>query len=410
MFKRFAVVCLFSFAGLGAWAQLPDSVDLSAGGEFRRRIDRHTSTKAYRMLFIGTPLIVGGVVMQAYDSDFRRLRNGYSRSFHHDYDDYLQYAPAGVMVGMKAFGVKGRSSWGRMLVSDAFSAGLMAIGVNSLKYSCRVMRPDGSSRNSFPSGHTATAFMTATMLHKEYGHRSPWYSIGGYTVATVTGVTRQLNNRHWMSDIMVGAGIGILATELGYFLADLIFKDKGLLVSETYSVYDRYRRPSFLGFGLGLTTVPGTYDPYPGMRVQLLAGPSVQIQGAWFASPYWGFGGRMSCANLRVKVNGVAQNDDLECASVYAGPYFSYPFSMRWLVGAKLLAGCEIYKSCDMDIRRLEGRSGFSFGTGLSTTYLASQNPGVRFSTDYDVAPPLTGASRQRIHRLTFGIGISAAF
>ena len=45
------------------------------------------------------------------------------------------------MVGMKAFGVKGRSSWGRMLVSDAFSAGLMAIGVNSLKYSCRVMRP-----------------------------------------------------------------------------------------------------------------------------------------------------------------------------------------------------------------------------------------------------------------------------
>ena len=167
MFKRFAAVCLFSFAGLGAWAQLPDSVDLSAGGEFRRRIDRHTSTKAYRMLFIGTPLIVGGVVMQAYDSDFRRLRNGYSRSFHHDYDDYLQYAPAGVMVGMKAFGVKGRSSWGRMLVSDAFSAGLMAIGVNSLKYSCRVMRPDGSSRNSFPSGHTATAFMTATMLHKE---------------------------------------------------------------------------------------------------------------------------------------------------------------------------------------------------------------------------------------------------
>ncbi|MFR6416066.1 MAG: hypothetical protein ACLUNS_10440 [Alistipes shahii] len=36
-------------------------------------------------------------------------------------------------------------------------------------------------------------------------------------MATVTGVTRQLNNRHWMSDMMVGAGIGILATELGLF-------------------------------------------------------------------------------------------------------------------------------------------------------------------------------------------------
>lgn len=326
MLKRLTAACLLSFAGLGAAAQLPDSADMSAGGEFRRRIDRHTSTKAYRMLFVGTPLIVGGVVMQAYDSDFRRLRNGYSRSFRHDYDDWLQYAPAGAMVALKACGVRGRSSWGRMLVSDAFSAGLMAIGVNSLKYSCRVMRPDGSSRNSFPSGHTATAFMAATMLHKEYGHRSPWYSIGGYTVATITGVTRQLNNRHWMSDIMVGAGIGILATELGYFLADLIFKEKGLNVTETYSVYDRCRRPSFLGFSLGFSTVPGSYTPYPGMHMQFLSGPAVSVQGAWFATPYWGFGGRMSCTNLRVKVNGVVQNDNLECASMYAGPIFPTPF------------------------------------------------------------------------------------
>ena len=75
MLKRLTAACLLSFAGLGAAAQLPDSADMSAGGEFRRRIDRHTSTKAYRMLFVGTPLIVGGVVMQAYDSDFRRLRN-----------------------------------------------------------------------------------------------------------------------------------------------------------------------------------------------------------------------------------------------------------------------------------------------------------------------------------------------
>ena len=109
MLKRLTAACLLSFAGLGAAAQLPDSADMSAGGEFRRRIDRHTSTKAYRMLFVGTPLIVGGVVMQAYDSDFRRLRNGYSRSFRHDYDDWLQYAPAGAMVALKACGVRGRS-------------------------------------------------------------------------------------------------------------------------------------------------------------------------------------------------------------------------------------------------------------------------------------------------------------
>lgn len=196
MLKRLTAACLLSFAGLGAAAQLPDSADMSAGGEFRRRIDRHTSTKAYRMLFVGTPLIVGGVVMQAYDSDFRRLRNGYSRSFRHDYDDWLQYAPAGAMVALKACGVRGRSSWGRMLVSDAFSAGLMAIGVNSLKYSCRVMRPDGSSRNSLPLGAygdgaswppRCSTRSTATAARGTASGATPWRRSRASPVSSTTG-------------------------------------------------------------------------------------------------------------------------------------------------------------------------------------------------------------------------------
>ena len=166
----------------------------------------------------------------------------------------------------------------------------------------------------------------------------------------------------------------------------------------------------FLCFSLGFSSVPGCYTPYPGMHMQFLSGPAVSVQGAWFATPYWGFGGRMSCTNLRVKVNGVAQNDNLECASMYAGPYFSHPFSMRWLVGAKLLGGCEIYKPCRTDFRRLERRAGFSFGTGLSTTYLAAQNLGVRFSTDYDVAPPVVRSSRERLHKLTFSMEVCAVF
>ena len=410
MTKPTILLLMLALLGLEATAQPRDSVDWSAGGAFRQRIARHTSTKAYRMLFIGTPLIVGGVIMQSYDRDFRRLRNGYAPSFHQKYDDWLQYAPAGAMVAMKACGVQSRSSWGRMLVSDAFSAGLMAIAVNSLKYSCRVMRPDGSTRNSFPSGHTATAFMTATMLHKEYGHRSPWYSIGGYAVATVTGVTRQLNNRHWMSDIMVGAGIGILATEFGYYLTDLIFKERGLNVYETYSVHDRYRHPSFLGFAIGVMTIPGSYTPYEGMHMRFYSGPTVGVQGAWFASPYWGIGGRLACSNLRMEVNGTIQNDNFESASAYVGPYFSYPVSMRWQVGSKLLGGYEFYKECETSARDLPGRNGLSFGTGISTTYLATQNLGVRFAVDYDLAPSLSRSSAQPLHKLAFGLEVCAVF
>lgn len=156
------------------------------------------------------------------------IRSVATPTFRWHYDDYLQYAPAVVMVGMKACGYESRSEWGRMLVSDANSTAIMALTVNALKYSLGRLRPDGSTYNSFPSGHTATAFMTASMLHMEYGWRSPWFSIGGYTVAAVTGVSRILNNRHWLTDVVAGAAIGIGATHLGYFLADLIFGERGM--------------------------------------------------------------------------------------------------------------------------------------------------------------------------------------
>lgn len=174
------------------------------------------------------------------DADIRQMRNNAVPGFRYRYDDYLQYSPAVLMVGLKSLGFKGRSSWGRMLVSDAFSAGIMAVTVNGAKYSVRRLRPDGSSRNSFPSGHTATAFMTATMLHKEYGWRSPWFSIGGYAAATVTGVSRILNNRHWMSDVLLGGAIGIGSVHLGYFLGDLIFRERQL--------HDGYERPDAFAY------------------------------------------------------------------------------------------------------------------------------------------------------------------
>ncbi|MBQ8499744.1 MAG: phosphatase PAP2 family protein, partial [Bacteroidales bacterium] len=172
-----------------------------------------------------------------FDTDIYSIRECCIPGFHYKYDDYLQYAPAALTIGLKAGGYDSRSSWGRMLVSDAFSAVIMTGAVNGLKYSVQRPRPDGSRNNSFPSGHTATAFMTATMLHKEYGWRSPWFSIGGYTAAAITGVSRIMNKKHWMTDIMAGAAIGIGSVHLGYFLSDKIFKGKGLS--------SEYVRPSF---------------------------------------------------------------------------------------------------------------------------------------------------------------------
>lgn len=106
---------------------------------------------------------------------------------------------------------------------------LTQLVVNSLKLACGVLRPDESNFFSFPSGHTATAFMTATLLYKEYGFKSVWVGIVAYAAAIITGMTRILNNRHWMIDVIVGAALGILLTEMAYRMVKIIFKDRGLI-------------------------------------------------------------------------------------------------------------------------------------------------------------------------------------
>ena len=75
-----------------------------------------------------------------------------------------------------------------------------------------------------PSGHTATAFAGAELLRLEYKEVSPWYGFAGYVVATATGTLRVLNNRHWVSDVVAGAGFGILSARLSYLIFNSIKK------------------------------------------------------------------------------------------------------------------------------------------------------------------------------------------
>ncbi len=101
-------------------------------------------------------------------------------------------------------------------------------------------RPNGEDY-SFPSGHTSNAFVMATVLHHEFIDTSPWLAYSGYAFATTTGVLRVLNNKHWVSDVLVGAGIGILVTDLVYRFEPLKnwnpFKTKNthVIISPTYS-------------------------------------------------------------------------------------------------------------------------------------------------------------------------------
>ena len=299
------------------------------------------------MTFVGIPLFVAGLAIKGDKAMFRvnqKAEAGGKKNtqlltdFKTGIDDYTQFFGPAMVVGLKLGGYEGRSDWPRLLASAGMSYAIMAGLVNGIKYSAKEMRPDGSTANSWPSGHTATAFVGASLLHKEYGlTRSPWWSVAGYGVATATGVMRVLNNRHWISDVMSGAGIGIMSTELGYALCDLLFKGRGLLRNDL--VMDS-TNPSFfsISMGLGLGGKDLEFeDQGETVGLKFRAATVVDAEGAYFFNKYVGVGGRLRVRAQSVKDFGDFANyvaiepidawEDLQpyYEAAYPGDYGSSP-------------------------------------------------------------------------------------
>ena len=139
------------------------------------------------------------------------------------FDDVLQYVPYASVLALKACGVESRDEWPQLLVATAGSWVVSAGVAYALKHSVKEWRPDDSDQRSFPSGHTTFAFAGATALHKEFGKVSPWISVAGYGVATLTAVDRVCRDRHHWYDVCAGAAIGYLSTELTYYVTDYLF-------------------------------------------------------------------------------------------------------------------------------------------------------------------------------------------
>ena len=361
--------------------------------------------KPYKVMddltFAGIPLFVAGIIAKGEKKSFRQNtgenKHTLVTDFKTEIDNYTQFFGPVMATGLKIAGVEGRSDWGRYLASTAMSYGFMALFVNSIKYTAKEMRPDGSTRNSWPSGHTATAFVGATILHKEYGlTRSPWYSVAGYGVATATGVMRVLNNRHWVSDVLSGAGVGIMSGELAYAMSDLIFKGKGLLRGDAISERSIIDHPSFfsisMGLGLGSQSLDfgaeTMSDAHDNFNLKFGASTAVSAEGAYFFNKYVGVGGRLrvnstpingwdrvlNYADQDVKemfkdldadmdlrpLNNIVfrtadkqpqftiESDHLTEFAADLGVYFNLPLSKRFAMGAKLLAGRSIMQELNL--------------------------------------------------------------
>lgn len=134
------------------------------------------------------------------------------------FDDYVQYAPVAFYLTLDFMGAEAKHSFGERVAV----AGVTYIAVSALsqgiKHIAREPRPDTGTRNSFPSGHTATAFAGAELVRSEYGWGA---GVGAYAIAATVGFMRMYNDRHWFNDVVAGAGFGILSARIGYWLLPL---------------------------------------------------------------------------------------------------------------------------------------------------------------------------------------------
>ncbi len=144
-------------------------------------------------------------------------RNEHFSTFHTRMDNYLQFAPFALAYSLDAAGIKSRTDIANR-TAIAVKGELIMLGtVSLLKNLTHQVRPDGSAKNSFPSGHTAQAFAAAAFLSEEYKYRFKWMPYVSYGMATGVGMLRVANNRHYISDVLLGAGIGILSMKAAYW-------------------------------------------------------------------------------------------------------------------------------------------------------------------------------------------------
>ena len=132
-------------------------------------------------------------------------------------DDYVQYLPFICAAGLGLTGVESRHPLGGRLIVIGYTAASFFVVTKLMKEIIYSPRPDGTANNSFPSGHTGTAFAGAEYVRMEYG----WgWGAGAYAMASMIAFMRIHNNRHWFSDTLAGAGVGILCAHVGEWLLE----------------------------------------------------------------------------------------------------------------------------------------------------------------------------------------------
>jgi membrane-associated phospholipid phosphatase len=143
-------------------------------------------------------------------------------SFHTTADDYLMWAPTASIYLMDALHLKTKHSFTEHLILDAGSlviAGGAGLVMRKISKGIDVYNTRGTK---FPSGHTTNVFRGAEIFHQELKQSNNVLSYSGYLVATGVGVLRLYNKTHQLTEVLAGAGLGILSSKLTYWIFDKV--------------------------------------------------------------------------------------------------------------------------------------------------------------------------------------------
>lgn len=208
--------------------QAVDSVSLSVntGVNENYRLEWKSAILPVSLIGIGTVALAPGFIRDSsrdITDDIINIRGDNRRL---EFDNHIQYLPVASALLLGCTGIRSKHSFRDRAFIVATSYATLAVLTNVPKFCIDEKRPEFAGHNSFPSGHTATAFMGAELVRMEYGG---WYGIGAYTIAAGVGFMRMYNGRHWLHDVVAGAGAGILSARVGEWSCRLwqdIFRKK----------------------------------------------------------------------------------------------------------------------------------------------------------------------------------------
>lgn len=185
--------------------------------EYAKTISRKYPFETKQIIVPSALMLAGTGALLTEKRNVEVQQNKNFLAFGNYVEDYAQFMPHISVYAFELSGIKPKTDfWNRSAIMLKGEA-LALLSVTGLKYMIKQPRPDGSNTYGFPSGHTVNAFAGATMLSIEYGEQYLWMPYAAYAVAAGVGAMRVVHNKHYWSDVIFGAGLGILSMKVAYW-------------------------------------------------------------------------------------------------------------------------------------------------------------------------------------------------